>query len=880
MLRCTLCAAALAALLAATACAQQVLVWDPPTDRSTLAADPAAVVALLSRSGRQASTITTEQLIDPAALTPERADLLVVPTRGVYPAEGIEPLQDYLAAGGAVLSLGGVPFSRTLARAQGRWEIAQIPTEPPGEVQVIADFEAGVPEGLSRNSGEGDEIAWEIESEDGGGVLRARVEDLTSWQYVVFPVPASDDASLTVLRFRARADANTPLLGIEANEADGSRWKYVVPLATQWRDYRIFIPHFISYATEERGGEGDFLHTERLARIAFGFPRGMVGEGPHTLWLDDIERWQFAPPDAGAVPRDQAAIAAVERAYGSNQLKLPGEQMPPLLRMFAQARRFEGARLTATGDAGILQAGQVLPGEWAGWSPDVPWTGGPAYGSVAMARERTARIVPVLEASADGGAVGPAALVALVHGGDLLRGSIGCLCLDSEDVLTEPMLTEAVVTMADYLTRRPRIISLEPSFALEDGRAVMTLTAQVSAPAGAPVRFTVVHLDGASVLDEERPVEVAEDGSARAQVTVGAENLDVTGYRAAAQIAFADGGGDREEFVVDVRAKMIELCDWFVEMQAEDGGISGIGFMDQRAIRGLLGMYELTGEERYRQAAIAWGEHELAIQREDGGYRMGYGITSHGEACYVADGGEIAIGMARLVNYVPEERRRDYLDSLRGYYDYRESFRLPDGTIAVGWVFNERYSTIGGDRRREEPFRSDRGFSFVCTCTLAGASAWQRITGDPEDRAMAIHDAQWYLREDVNAASVSGEAAQWAHYFIDDPEVRAGMEQRMRETTAAWVGRNPGWWMASGGRAAISLSVLNYFYTQIEPAPEALVHIMDGVYHMVSPHSPSSLDLVMAQAEPEGDEWRYACYCAAALAEVLEPLVTMRGIGE
>ncbi len=875
-----LCAAALVVLVAAPACARQVLVWDPPTDRATLAANPTAVAALLAEGGRQASTITTEELVAPGSLTPERVALLVVPTRGVYPTEGIQPLQDYLTAGGAVLTLGGLPFSRTLARAQGRWEIAEVPTDPPGAVQVIADFEAGVPAGLSRNSGDGDEIAWEIEAEDDDGALRASVEDLTSWQYVVFPVPPSDDASLTVLRFRARADERTPLLGIEANETDGSRWKYVVPLSTQWREYRIFIPHFLSYATEDRGGAGDFLHTERLARLAFGFPRRMVGGGPHTLWLDDIERWQFTPPAADAVPREHSAIARAERAYGSNQLRLPSEQTAPMRALFAQARRFEDATLTTTGAGGMLDAGSALPGEWAGWSPQVPWTDGPAYKSVAMAGQRTARIVPVLEASAGGEGIGPAALVVLTHGGDLPRANIGCLCVDADDVLAEPMLREAVVAMADYLTRRPRIVSLEPTFALVDGHAAVTVTARVTAPDEGRVRFRVERLDGSTVLDEERATEAGADGFATAQVSVDAADLEVTGWRASVETVSADGSVDREEFVVDVRAKMIELCDWFVAMQAADGGISGIGFVDQRAVRGLLGMYELTGDERYRRAAIAWGEHELAIQREDGGYRMGYGITPRGEACYVADGGEIAIGMARLVKYVPAERRRAYLDSLRAYYDYRESFRLPDGTIAVGWVFDERYSKVGGDRRREEPFRSDRSFSFVCTCTLAGAAAWQRMTGDPEDRAMAIHDARWYLSEEVNAASVSGEAAQWAHYFIDDPEVRAGFERRMRETTTAWVGRNPRWWIASGGRAAISLSVLNYFYTQIEPDPVALVHLMDGVYHMVSPHSPSGLDRVMAQPEADADEWRYACYCAAALAEVLQPLVTMRGIGE
>lgn len=860
--------------------AQEVLVWQPPDGPSLLVTSPTAVTALLSAHGYHVSVISTDDLITPGALTPERVALLVVPTRGVFPLEALPAVQEYLRAGGCVLTLGGVPFSRVLARGGDEWRLAEIPTEPPGEVQVIADFEAGRPAGLSRNAGEGEEISWEIVSDDEGRCLRADVTDLQSWQYVVFRVPAANDASLTILSFRARGDNNTPLLGIEANEQDGSRWKYVVPLTPQWREYRIFLPHMLSYASEGRSGEGDFLHAERLVKICFGFTRGMVGEGAHTLWLDDIQRWQFEPSDPRAVPRDTTALARIAKAYGGRYLKMPREQEAPLVRLFAAAERFEGAGIVVTGKGGILAPRQRIPGTWSGWAPRVLWHSGPAYGNVAMAKERTARIVPVLEAMTDGVRFGPAALVVHLHGGELAGGSIGCLCLDVDDVLAEPLLAQVVVGLADYLTRRPKIFSLAPDFSIEGGQAAMTLTATIAAPRDgvATAIFTISDLDGSLRWSETQRITLEEDTRSRVAATAPADHFDPVHYRAAVEV-LADGErADRAEFVVDTHATMTALCDWFVARQAEDGGISGIGFMDQRAVRGLLAMYELTGEERYVQSALRWGEHELAIQREDGGYRMGYGVTSRGEACYVADGGEIAIGMARLVSYVPAERRQAYLDSLRDYFRYRESFRLNDGTIAVGWVFHEKYSSIGGDGVREEPFRSDRSFSFVCTCTLAAAAAWQRITGDPADRAMAIHDARWYLDTDVNAASVAGEAAQWAHYFIDDPQIRAGFEERMRETLVPWVGRNPQWWMAAGGRSAITLGVLQYYYTQIDPSPEALVHIMDGVYHMVSPHSPSSVYTVMAKDECKGDEWRYVCYSAAALAEVLEPLVTMRGI--
>lgn len=870
-------------MLAMPACAQRALVWSPPPAPQMLAARSDAVAALLTEHGYAASTVGTDELVAPGTLTSAIA-MLVVPTRGAYPAAGIAALEEYLRAGGTVLTLGGAPFSRMLTRIGGGWEVAEIPEMPSDEVRVLADFEDGLPATIGANAGGEQPFVFEVVPEGEGHVLCVSIADLTHWDYAVLPVPAGIAPGFTVLSFRARADANTAVLGIEANETDTSRWKYVAPLSTEWREYRLYLPHFLSYASEGRGGEGDYLHPERLAKVAFGFTRGMVGGGEHTLWLDDVQLWRFAPPDRDAVPRDSSAIAATVQAYGASHLKVPEIQEAPLVRLFADAQRFAGATLAATGAGGIVDASAQVPGTWDGWALRVPTGSGPAYNSVAMAKARTARVVPVLEAQVNGAVLGPAALVVQVHGGELAGATIGCLALDADDVLAEPQLARTVVAMADYLTRRPRIVSLEPTFAVEDGGAVLRLTAQVAGPgaAGGSVTFTVTGLEGNTLFTSvgTATASSAGEGTATAQVTIPAADFDIAHYRASAEVSAEDGPADREEFVVDTRGKMIELCDWFVSRQLPEGGFSGVGFQDQRAARGLLGMYELTGDERYREAALRWGEHELAIQREDGGYRMGYGVTSRGEACYVADGGEIAIGMVRLVSYVPPERRPAYLDSLRNYYRYRESFRLPDGTIAVGWVFHERFSTVGGEGVREEPFRSDKSFSFVCTCTLAGASAWPRITGDPVDREMALRDARWYLHEDITAAGVAGEAAQWAHYFLDDPEIRASLEERMRETLPAWVGRNPGWWMAGGGRAAITLGALQYFYTQIEPSPQVLAHIMEGVYHMVSPHSPSSLDLVMAQERPDGDEWRYACYAAASLAEVLQPLVTMRGIGE
>lgn len=864
-------AAALLALALTTAplCAQTVRVWDAPLPAEMLAAQPAVVVDLLSEAGYDASTVATDDLLDATALTPERIDLLVVPTRGVYPGEGFGVLEDYLRAGGRVLSLGGVPFSRLLAEGPNGWEQVSVPGEPPGEVRVIADFGAAAP-AITAHGGEDAPFEWEIVEDEGERVLRATLDDLRQWQYVSVPMADTGDERFSVLHFRARGDANTTLLGLELNETDGSRWKYVIPLSEDWREYAIFIPHFLSYATEGRGEEGDYLHPERLKTLSFGITRGMVGAGPHTIWLDDIERWQFEPPSREVVPRERQVVAATARAYGSPVI-VPPDQRSPLVSMFDDATWFEDEALTAVAESGGVR-------RQSGWAVQVPTGSGPAYDRVTMSPSRTARVWPLL-ARADGGTV---AGIVQAHNGPLAGATLGFLALDSGDLLAVPRLRLLTLMMADYMTRRPRVVDVEPEFTVVNGRAVMNATVHLAAPVGgceAQVELSVAAGDG-GMRSIDRTSLTLVNGLQSVELRVPADRFDLRDYQVTVTVSGGPAGADSMSVAVDVMALMTRLCDFFVAMQGEDGVITGPGFVDQRAARALLAMYDMTGKREYLDAAIRWGDNEIAMQREDGGYRMGYGITDRGEACYVADGGEIAIGMARLVSYVPENRRQAYLDSLQAYFNYRESFRLDDGKIAVGWVFHERFSQAGGEGTREAPFRSDRSFGFVTSCTLAAASAWQAITGEAADREMAIRDARWYLEDVAKATSVSAEAAQWAHRLIEDEALRADLATRMRETLLPFALEGGGWWYASGGRSAVTLGALAYYHSQIEAAPEALAGMARGVYRMASPHSPASMDAVIAAGEPSGDEWRYLAYGAVSLAEVLEPLSTMEGIGE
>jgi len=91
---------------------------------------------------------------------------------------------------------------------------------------------------------------------------------------------------------------------------------------------------------------------------------------------------------------------------------------------------------------------------------------------------------------------------------------------------------------------------------------------------------------------------------------------------------------------------------------------------------------------------------------------MGYGIGTRGESCFVADGGEIALGVARAACYATGEERRRLLASVRAYMGYRDSFRVKGGGVGVGWSatdFSKRPTV-----RLEKPALNHDEWIYLC----------------------------------------------------------------------------------------------------------------------------------------------------------------------
>lgn len=884
-------------LLAGTVCASvraaepTVLVWKMAG--LPAASDPDHLVEVLTRAGLSARLLEGEALCAPGALDPKQVALLVLPHGPAYPAPARAALLSYLRGGGALLSLGGRVLSEPLLPSPDGWVPAARLSQPgTGTPLVIADFEEGgrSPAVVSASDAEGTPRTRVVAAEQ-GQALEAVSESLVGFEYLALREVAGR-ATHPILRFRARGDAATSLLCVEFREEDGSRWKAIVPLAREWRTYYLHAVEFRSYATPARAKAGDHLHPEAARELHFGYTRSMVGPGTHRFWLDDLAWEPGVMPGALA---DQRPLVdhvpdLVVKYFGSDVAPRAGGELP-LLRMPRTLDK--GARPVSTH---ALAPGTPSGGihGWAvtGHADDrhTAWVSNPG-GRLSLPREATGRRATLLAARDVHSRESLPAVALFVHTRGEFAGGRWAISGVSQPDLFPPgdrAAEETLVRLARTLTEGALLGAVEPEFVVEDGQPLLRLCAEViNTPAGAARARLAAQVRG---LNRGNPVGAKETVRDAAEIdlapgetrrvtllSVPLAAIDWQAYRVDLSLAREGHPEDRAGFTVDLSAALRALGDEFCRRQQPDGAFDGHTFADSRAARTLLALHSLTGEKRYLHAAQRWGEMVLARQRADGGYRMGYGIHSVGEECYVADGGEIALGIARLALDAPEKDRARYRASLERYLRFREEFRCPEGGIGVGYCKTD-YGV-----RPTVPLKEIRRIyapelnTYTIGCTLGSAAAHAALWGNATDRERAASDARWLIAH--AAGSLGGpfvESFYWAHHQLRDAALRAEIEAHLRERfLAKTCGSSRRWWLEGGGRTALSLSGLAYAMHTFAPEPAVQAELARGLHALCADESPWSLYRLREQDEWLMHDWIYLSYAGIGLADAVQPGVTL-----
>ncbi len=851
-----------------------VAIWaDPAVCRPPVAG--ADVFAEFARKrGLAAVRLSTGELCDPRILTPTRFTLLVLPYGAAFPARGKTALLRYLRRGGDMLVVGGAAFETPLVEVDGRWGTPADFLAPTPSF-TVADFEHGLPATLlldhRAKDARGRVRGLEPGADGSRGALEYTTPDTATFEYAGLTVTAAPPPD-AALAFDAGGMKDRPLLCVEAVEQDGSRWKAIVRLSTntQWTHFVLHVSDFFAYAASPRN-RGSRFHPERTARLYFGLTRKMTGPGKHGFVLDNV-RWVRCRLPADDLRRRSglAPLGLLEALYfGGKQIEGVNAGGPWTLfdpsAPAREARSFEVADVESPGTAPTARRLEFrepqrfrVPGERP--RADGHRRKGPHVPVPGLVRRSLLR-----GAGAEAGAL-------FTWTRWPFRGST-CAFLGVESPeLTQTVLRRLGPALFDIATRGPFIVGIRPAFTVEGNRCVLAgrITVLNNAGRAASIRVRCEQRGPGEGTGGTAPLTVPSEGVGRANVPLGPAGPPGVPY---ALDVVVDGKNVREESTgsdVDTGRTFRDLADWFIGRQRDDGKFSGISFIDSRAARGLFAAFEIFRRDVYRRCALRWVDAMVEGQREDGGYRMGYADAQG--VCYVADGGEIAMGVVRALRYADAARRRRYRQSLEAYMRFRESFRNKEGGIGVGWCLHDYIADKPFDRLTRET----RGRPFTLGCTLGAAAAMSAL-----DRRYARKtgaDARRFMAGQRPLSGVFAEGLIWTHRFTDEPALRREIERRLRRSLLEFTqddGRP--WWIGSGGRHAVTLAALAYVRQTAErDDPHLLAAVKRAEWALCAPDSPYALMRMTRRHRLEHDDWIYLCYSLVSLPELLRPGVTLR----
>lgn len=864
-----------------TSDAGTVLLLDDDMPRGAGAADVASLAGLLTDAGMAVNLVDAARLAEPGLLNARWVDLVVLPNAPAFPADARNAFVRYALNGGSFMAFGGLAFDTLWRRGEAGWVDTDRTNTDAASAQMLADFEADAAPQMGLGHCDSDRqmaVSRVTPGADGSQAAAKLVyPEGAGWAYAAVENAHAQGPAHSALCFWARGDENTSSLAVELNEDDKSRWKRVVEVGQDWQWYVIPAHDFLSYATEGRGGPGDYLNPQKTAQVWFGLTGTLAGPGPHTVFIDGVQ-WRRPAEGVGApvAPMRPGATAdGTIKAFGSeiSESAASNDRIP----VFTPPARFAGIHQLRvawpTAGDGISTTGAV-----GGYLANATTRAGSGVKGLRIGGPRAGRLITLLEAVDDHGrAVGPAASIFL-PASRRARGAAWVLFgLDDFDVLAadHAALQAAVTAAARIAAGRPAITSAEMRFVPVEGKATSSIVVAVQGAEADGLAMRVRGQAGDRSIDQG-PVSV-EIGES---VEIPLPGLDPTANAYTITAELLDGTEllDSETISVDAERCFFALVDWLVEHQNSDGTYSGVSFEDNRAARGILGAFELTGDEKYRASAIRWGEEMMRLQREDGGYRMGYGIGSKGESCYVADGGEIAIAMTRLISYTEGTQRQRFIDSVRAYMGYREDFREPNGAIGVGWCLHDY-----GQRPivpLDVPTRIYAGEknTYTIGCTLAAATAFSRVINEPEFTAMVLRDTNWLLEHYTSYSGASAESAVWAHHFVADSALKARIEEDLRSGFIERIANptNEGW-LGGEGRSVLDLDIIAYWLDRI--GPDAGLQAAKGrwLYALCDADSTSAITHLLRPDEGiNSSEYRFLDFAAVAMADTVRPMVSMK----
>jgi hypothetical protein len=355
------------------------------------------------------------------------------------------------------------------------------------------------------------------------------------------------------------------------------------------------------------------------------------------------------------------------------------------------------------------------------------------------------------------------------------------------------------------------------------------------------------------------------------------------------------------------RQLLKKICDYIVSQKSTFSHIYVGGYY----MRTLVGGYEVLGDHRYLNTAIAYGDYLLEKQMLNGLWGTGYGSV------YLADTGS-ALGLfIVLYKHVDHDRQKAYFDAVQSYINsiQKEGMIHADGALGTGWrqtkgvtvsgpildeytlssaltggeIFTWMYHVTRKDEYREVAYkalkwilstmRSDGNIPYVLA--MEGADLAKR--GDPKN------DSNLWSEMTCGTAGYAGEGIIAFDLYCNQPAWRAWIEKAVRPNIEFLLRTQlpDGTWSRMGEKTwdrTRSPGIINYltwYYEHVHKDPRIAKQVQQFDAFILNPQNRKSYGQLYEGANP-GPVDRASAFNTAtsltgrAVADILSPGVDAR----